>query len=209
MRVLPILPVLAAAAWTALTWDSLPDTWPSHWGPSGQVDGWGHPTLWHFALPLGVALGVAAFLELIAVYVARQAAERYRELSSAYADVVRLVSLAITTGVAGITLALPRGLPVVGVGILLASIFIAGLLGLLRVRIGARALESAGHTLPTGYNAFAYFNPDDDRLVVPKLFGIGQTFNFAHRRAWVLLAVILLPALAGFVAAMVTLAIRS
>lgn len=33
-----------------------------------------------------------------------------------------------------------------------------------------------------------YFNPDDPTILVPKRFGIGWTFNFAHPIAWVILA---------------------
>lgn len=41
-----------------------------------------------------------------------------------------------------------------------------------------------------------YFNPDDPAILVPKRFGIGWTFNFAHPIAWVILAAIIaIPAL--------------
>ncbi|WP_369414111.1 DUF5808 domain-containing protein [Desertivirga xinjiangensis] len=41
-----------------------------------------------------------------------------------------------------------------------------------------------------------YYNPDDPSLFVDKRFGIGQTFNFAHRKAWYpLLFLLLFPVL--------------
>jgi uncharacterized membrane protein len=36
-----------------------------------------------------------------------------------------------------------------------------------------------------------YSNAADPRLIVPKRFGIGWTFNFAKPSAWLLLAVLL------------------
>jgi len=38
--------------------------------------------------------------------------------------------------------------------------------------------------------AFVYFNPQDSNIVVPKVVGIGFTFNFGHPVAWVVLAAI-------------------
>jgi uncharacterized membrane protein len=46
-----------------------------------------------------------------------------------------------------------------------------------------------------------YRNPDDPKLLVPKRFGIGLTFNFAHRMAWVYLAVLIALPIASFVLA--------
>lgn len=37
-----------------------------------------------------------------------------------------------------------------------------------------------------------YYNPDDPSLYIEKRFGLGQTFNFAHRTAWYLLLFLLL-----------------
>jgi uncharacterized membrane protein len=42
-----------------------------------------------------------------------------------------------------------------------------------------------------------YFNPDDPALIVEKRFGIGYTLNFGNRWSWVLMLVLLLPALAA------------
>ena len=37
-----------------------------------------------------------------------------------------------------------------------------------------------------------YYNPEDPSLYVDKRFGLGQTFNFAHRAAWYLMFFLLL-----------------
>ncbi|XXF75357.1 DUF5808 domain-containing protein [Myxococcaceae bacterium GXIMD 01537] len=56
-----------------------------------------------------------------------------------------------------------------------------------------REMAARGEPLPKGYGPILYRNPDDPRLIVPKLVGIGWTFNFAHRYAWLLLGLLLLP----------------
>jgi uncharacterized membrane protein len=40
-----------------------------------------------------------------------------------------------------------------------------------------------------------YYNPKDKRIIVPKLLGIGWTFNFGHRGSWIIMfaLVVLLP----------------
>jgi len=46
-----------------------------------------------------------------------------------------------------------------------------------------------------------YHNPDDPRLVVPKRFGLGLTFNFAHPNAWWFTGLLLALPIASFIAA--------
>lgn len=41
------------------------------------------------------------------------------------------------------------------------------------------------------HGSFAYFNKDDSRFLVPKAYGLGRTFNWAHPASWVLGAAIL------------------
>jgi uncharacterized membrane protein len=62
-------------------------------------------------------------------------------------------------------------------------------------------MAAAGEPLPKGYGPFFYRNPEDSRLIVPKLVGIGWTLNFAHRTAWLLLGLVLLPVLVVLVVA--------
>jgi len=57
-----------------------------------------------------------------------------------------------------------------------------------------RRLRAAGVAIPEGYGGLVYRNPNDSRLWVPKLAGIGRTINFAHRLAWpVMIALVGLP----------------
>jgi uncharacterized membrane protein len=67
-----------------------------------------------------------------------------------------------------------------------------------------KQIKAESEFLPKGYGAFLYRNPEDPRLWVPKLVGIGWTFNFARPAAWVLLGLLLLPALVVLIAVFVT-----
>ena len=40
-----------------------------------------------------------------------------------------------------------------------------------------------------------YYNPNDAALFVEKRFGIGWTFNFANKRAWAFMALLLVPSI--------------
>jgi len=42
-----------------------------------------------------------------------------------------------------------------------------------------------------------YNNPNDDRLIVKKLSGLGWTFNFAHKNAYWFMAVLAIIVLLG------------
>jgi uncharacterized membrane protein len=67
---------------------------------------------------------------------------------------------------------------------------------------GSRLVDPTEYQPPVGDHTpddawkwgLIYYNPDDSALIVEKRFGLGYTFNFANRWAWVLLAVLLLPA---------------
>ena len=51
--ILTLLPILAGL----LLWNQLPDKMPSHWGFSGQVDGWSSKPQAVFMMPCIMALG--------------------------------------------------------------------------------------------------------------------------------------------------------
>ncbi len=58
------------------------------------------------------------------------------------------------------------------------------------------ARMSGAGVLPAGYQGLTYRNPEDPRLLVPRLTGGGTTLNLAHGKAWwLLLALLALPAL--------------
>ncbi len=96
-----------------------------------------------------------------------------------------------------IGLALPLFRPVSSlriVGFMLVVIAGAIVIGMIRLQRGVSELKRAGHKGLEGYHGVIYRNPDDPRLWVPKLAGVGYTLNFAHPWAWpVLLAILSIP----------------
>ncbi|MDF1562801.1 MAG: DUF1648 domain-containing protein [Deltaproteobacteria bacterium] len=180
-----------------LLWGRVPEVWPVHWGPGGQPDGWSHKEGVTAFLPFLLGALVWAALEAVALFVVRQG-KALPVLSSGYVAMVRWVAVAIVLATVYTGLALPLLQPpvTVSVAVILLGVGLACALGFWSILDAARKSREAGEELPEGYGALAYKNPDDPRIFVPKLFGMGQTLNFAHPSAWLILAVILaLPAL--------------
>lgn len=44
---------------------------------------------------------------------------------------------------------------------------------------------------------FIYYNPHEPKLVVPKRYGLGWTFNFAHKASWLFVVVLFVIIMAG------------
>lgn len=199
------LAVLAAAAAVLLAlWDRIPPRWVTHWGPDGIPDAWARRTARGVFLPLGLGALVCLFLEAIALAAPRLGRHR----ASASAPVVaallsgflRRVEVGLAIVFAALSVALPLLRPrapgplaAAVIGITAATLYYA----VLRLVRATRDLRAAGHlTGLEGWNGFVYRNPADPRLFVPNPLGLGQTLNFAHRRAYALLALLLLPAIA-------------
>lgn len=41
------------------------------------------------------------------------------------------------------------------------------------------------------HSSFGYFNRDDSNFFIPKAYGIGRTFNWAHPASWLVGAIII------------------
>lgn len=170
--------------------------------------------VWVLVLTMGLALAV--FLEMAArtcVSRRRLAAgfeaspEAARAILDASAGLTRVVSLAVAVFMALLVaphtwlsgLGRVRALAL-GVAILLcASVWSAFSLKSVHRRLG-RAGQLGGLE---GWNGFIYSNPKDPRLWVPKISGFGMTLNFAHGRAWLVLAAMVALPLAGGAVALV------
>lgn len=76
-------------------------------------------------------------------------------------------------------------------------------MGALRWPARVASRRRLGESLPKGYGTLLYRNPEDPRLWVPKLVGIGWTLNFAHPTAWLVLGLLLLPALVVLISVIV------
>ena len=204
MRILPFVILLLGAIVLALKWDSIPDRWAVHWGINGQPDRWAAKSPLEVSLPLAAGALVCCFLEGVA-WIVTASARRRSELSvetatsvaALTADLVRLLEIAIAIVFVYIGAVLPLSRPVSPVrlvGFMLVVITGAIVFGILRLWRGVRDLKQAGHKGLEGYNGIIYKNPDDPRLWVPKMMGIGYTLNFAHPWAWpIMLAFLAIP----------------
>lgn len=198
MRFIPFAILAVAAGWLASQWGALPERWVVHWGPGGVPDGYASRSFLGAFGPFLFGAGLAAVIELGATLTERVTRRRFPLLARAYGDFVRWVAItqACIISTLGLLMPLqrmpsPRPLLAVFMGLIGLGLF-AGALG---VRRAVRQMAEQGLPLPKGYGPFGYHNPEDTRLVVPKLAGIGWTLNFAHRAAWLLLALMLLPVL--------------
>ena len=203
MRFAPFALLALAALSLAARWESLPERWVVHWGRGGVPDGFASRTVGGVFGPLLIGVVVAVILEVVAVATERSALPHLPHLSRAYGAFVRWMSVALTGGISFLAIRLPAPhTPSLGVllGGFLGLLALGLVMGAAGLRRAVRQMAEEGTSLPPGYGTFIYSNPDDPRLLVPKLVGKGWTFNFARPAAWVILAVILLPvvvALAG------------
>jgi uncharacterized membrane protein len=203
VRFAPLAILAAAAGWLTLRWDALPERWVIHWGPRGVPDGYASKTFGGVFGPLLFGVALALCLELVAVLIERASRTRLPRLARAYGDLVRWVSMGQSGAVAVIAILLPSSTPPsprLLIGLSLGALAVALVAGGLGLSAAARRMAAEGHPLPKGYGPFLYRDPEDPRLIVPKLVGIGWTFNFARPSAWLLLGLLLLPVLVALVA---------
>lgn len=209
LRWWPFVVLALAGALLGLLWPQLPARWAIHWGLHGQPDGWATKTLLGVFLPIGFGVLLCGFIEGVTMFILaypqmgkerRVTPEAAHAMAILTADFTRLVSLGLAIVCALLALGLPlwrptrSGLMVLGtLAILLGAI----LLGLWWTWRGVRLLKARGLFADLeGWNGLIYRHPQDPRIWVPKIAGIGYTLNFAHRKAWLWLgAFLILPLL--------------
>lgn len=219
LRWLPFLILLIAAAVLLLEWERIPERWPVHWGVSGQADNWTNKTPFGVFFPLGLGVVICLFLEMMAVYIKSHprsgkspqvSEEAARAIAAMTADFVRLIATAIAAVFTATAVVLPLTRPEHPgwfVLFVFASVAIAVAIGMRRFIRGGRELKARGMFEGLeGWNGLIYRNPNDPRLWLPKITGIGYTLNFGHRRAWpVMILILLIPLLAMAIAVSVLL----
>jgi uncharacterized membrane protein len=198
---------LAAALLGAL-WRKVPARWPVHYGLAGTPDRWADKSIPAAFWPLGLGILLCGLLELLARFLPALSRGRSApglsesgrlDLAAASADFVRLVALAIALLLSVITVALPLlrpESPKLIIATSFAAIGVAVFLGLRRFLRVQRSVAAAAGGALQGWHGLLYKNPDDPRLWVPKLLGIGYTLNFSHGVAWLILGLILAAPLA-------------
>ena len=206
MRFLPFAVLATTAGWLGSQWDALPERWVTHWGRGGVPDGYAVKSLGGVFSPLVVAAVLAVLFEGVAAVTEYSTRARFPQLARAYGNLVRWLSLGVVSAMCGVGLMLPSATPPsphVLIGGALATVVLALVAGAAGIASATRQMAARGESLPKGYSPLLYRNPEDPRLIVPKLVGIGWTLNFAHRAAWPLLALMLLPALVTLIAVLV------
>lgn len=195
-RLLAVLPWCfwfgAVARLTAL-YPYFPERWPSHWNAAGQIDGWSSRTPLGAGFPLLMALGLVVLLEGLAWWAGRLRVDNLpepwpRRLAEANQDYFRYISACLVLFLAYLACSLPFGRVswfapawLLGACVLYPIVSFYSMVAEMR-REGA---------LPPGYRGLVYANPEDPRVWVPKLGGMGATLNFAHGRAWLWMALFL------------------
>ena len=176
----PYLLLLLPAVGLALLAHSFPSPMPVHWDALGRPNGFFPRTPLAMAFPLLLIGGILLLLDGIVASGARTGPAAMTEAVRRLLAPIRWL-LALT--------AIPAAFaPLWGPTPVLVC---AGAMVLVVVVQIARA----PWTMPTsndGWRGFFYVNRSDPRLIVPKRWGIGWTFNFARPVAWVAFAVLLL-----------------
>jgi uncharacterized membrane protein len=210
-RWVPFAVLAAAALYLILRWDSIPPVWTTHWNAAGRPNGWSHRTVWGvLGVPAHGALAVA-LVEAVFAVVGRvgTGVGAHPLLREGMAHFIRGTTVGLSLLFACIAIDLPFG-PELTIGervaipllILVASMGF-GAVGAARQVTRALSDLRAGGQAPEaeGYHAFYYSNPNDARLWVPKLSGMGWTVNFAHPWAWPVMGLILAVAALAIAAA--------
>ncbi len=214
--------VAASGAWFATVRPTLPETVPVHWDGAGNPNRFGSPNeLFIFA---GFGVLATLIVWTIAWFVARKPydvsgvlADRIAAARDAMLEErrvgVRMMEMmlfgmnAALSAMAFVAVDAARRTDgsniadaVLVLFVVVPVLVVAPLVYAVRRGRVARAkiLEASGKDASSdGWLAggLVYYAPDDPRLLVPKRMGIGGTFNFAHRTAWIVLVLLLAPPL--------------
>jgi uncharacterized membrane protein len=221
-QLLPLVILLASGAWIALAWERLPERFPIHWSAGGVPNHWvDKEPVAVYAMPAyGIAiLGMLWFTGWLTLHFAR------RGVTSAERGVKRttLNVLLWSEYLVALTFSLISVAPLFGESaqrslmlslILLSPISLIGLVAVLVVssrrtaEAGSANVEPGTSAAPSAGSAddcdahwkgggIIYDNPDDPALLVPKRFGLGYTFNFAHAAAYWAIGLVLAVPLLG------------
>jgi len=190
------LAALAGLAGLALLaaslWPRLPDPLPTHWTFDHRPDGWTPKSTVPW-LMFGLPAGVWGLLFVVGGFAVPSDPALAAVQRRAMAPLRGLLVLAIC-----VLLSLTVLLPVWGPGVFWPVLLAFLLLLATGIALMARVYK---REMPKEYMAhykwgLFYVNPEDERLMVPKLLGIGWTFNFARPAAWWILGLLLLLPLA-------------
>lgn len=166
---LPLLLPALAAVYLSAHWSDIPPSFPTHWGISGQPNGWSTRTPLHvFALPI-FAEGLCLWLLVLAEAIYRST----RDAAVLKCMVAAETIIAIILGGFAIS-------PLVDFPMWVLPV-IGGPLSLIVILwFASQAQANSGAA-------------DPNALFVPKTLGMGYTINMNHPKAWPAVAAGILP----------------
>jgi len=186
----PYFLLVAAALALVLFADRFPSPMPVHWNAAGRPNGSFPRTPLAMAFPVLLLGGILLLLDGIVASGARTGPPEMTEAVRRMLAPIRWILAATAIPAAFAPLWGPTPV-LVAAGAMLVVIVV-------QIARAPRMAPASGD----GWRGVLYVNPDDPRLVVPKRYSIGWTFNFAKPIAWVILTALLLGPLA-FVGAMI------
>ncbi|MEW5848235.1 MAG: DUF5808 domain-containing protein [Myxococcota bacterium] len=201
----PVVLALSTGALVLLR-PTFPERWIVHWGVGNVPDGWATRDGLGVFFPVMLGAGIQVFLELMVLLMRSAQRSLDPRLAALGVAQARIAGTMLAVMMGALALALPLlnlqtpWLIILGafgwVGLLVVVLVVYNRRELARLR--AEGVPGLEH-----YRGILYVNPNDERLWVPKLAGMGWTLNFAHPRAWLLLVVLISPALIAIVALMI------
>lgn len=196
----PYLILAVAAGFLYANWNSIPASFPMHWGRNGLPDRWVNRTVMGVfgLLMVGVLSNTVTILIASGVFFGNSTGDIVSKRAVFF--VILLVDYFISTLFAVIaTRPAWSADPVRSPSQLAPSIalsvlaLIAGIVVYL-VHASRSRMGSEGGTPGQCWKwGLFYSNPDDPAIFVEKRIGFGWTLNFAHRKAWTIMALMLLP----------------
>jgi len=186
----PYLLLIAPLVALVLFADRFPDPMPVRWGASGRPNGFLPRTPLTLAFPVLLIGGILLFTDLVVAGGARVGPPEMTEGVNRLLAPIRWVIALMATPAAFAPLSGP-------IPVLVGAVVLVLVIG---VQI-ARSPRFAPPGPDGVRRGLIYMNPEDPRLIVPKTWGVGWTFNFSRPSAWVILGLLLLAPIA-FVAVM-------
>lgn len=181
---------IAAVVTGVLRYDALPERYPTHFGFSGEPDGFGTKSWGTVLGPLAIGQLSAVVMFGIALAVPAKGAGIRAPLAALGCAIGGGVSLmCLSEYLADDAVPAPWVLWAFLVVVLAATVWFV----VVTVRISRRDLEDDPDREHWRLGGLVYANPDDPDVLVSRRLGIGTTINLGRPLGWAVLALVLAP----------------
>ncbi len=193
-----LLPLAATALVLHLHWNQIPLRFVVHWNAAGVANRWGTRSFDSVFGPIVIGAMMVLLLTATAFFLSHangpQMSQRRRALVPLAALAWAIVGLFCTLALRPLLHFTPSTMLLTSAGyvvvVLALSLWLLPRSGLVP---RSKSTEPYDSTPDSNWHAGVfYYNPADAAVIVPKRFGWGWTFNFAHPVAWIFLGAILL-----------------